>query len=146
MPRKVIKLDFEEEYDFLLVAVICGFKDYRFIFELNQLLSLNLIRKDDVILPAGKPGSSTRHSYYFCDGPDHESYHVISNRDKSGTGHYIPELKNIDFFILITGAYSNIDVNEFVKTIRSVEMVTGAYEAQPQELKSAEAFLLFTES
>ncbi|MBK7390432.1 MAG: IPExxxVDY family protein [Bacteroidetes bacterium] len=146
MSKKILKLDFEQEYDFLLIAVLCGFRDYRFVFELNETLGINLCRMDDIVLPAGKPGSSTRHSHFIAEGNDQETYHVISNRDKAGTGFYIPELKNIDYFILISGAYSGIDAADFIKLVRSIELVSGAYEADPFELKSAEAFLLLTEN
>ncbi len=146
MSKKVIKLDFEGEYNFVLLGLICGFKDYKLCFELNQLLNLNFQRKEDVLFPAGRPGSSTRHSYFESKGHDFESYHVLSNRDKSGTGFVIPENKNIDFFVLVTDASLDFKTKNLITSLRKVEIISGVYEMDPYKIKSADSFLFFLES
>jgi hypothetical protein len=146
MSKKILKIDFGGDFDFLLAGIICGHKDYRLCFELNDSMALQLLRKEDVLLPAGKPVSSTRHSYYSSIGADNEHYHIISNRDKEGTGYYIPEKKNIDYFVLITETPTLFDFKYFVKQLRQITIIGGAYEFDPAEIKSAEAFFLFLES
>lgn len=144
--KKVLKLDFEGEYDFLLLGLISGFRDYKLCFELNELLKLNFQRREDVILPTGRPGSTTRHSYFDCQGGDFETYHILSNRDKAGTGFFIQEKKNIDFFLIISGASTNFDMKHLIKEIRSIDIVSGVYELNPYDIKSADSFLIFLES
>lgn len=146
MSKKILKLDFEGEYDFLLLGLICGYKDYKLCFELNEMLKLNFQRKDDVNFPAGRPGSNTRHSYYESAGNDFESYHILSNRDKAGTGFFIQEKKNVDFFLLITNAAGSFDLKKLISDIRKVDIVSGVYELDPYDLKSADSFLIFLES
>lgn len=146
MPKKVLKLDFEGDFEFALAGMLCGYKDYRLCFELNLALNLNFERNDDISLSAGRPGSSTRHSYYSFNGPDNEVYHILSNRDKGNTGFYIPEMKNVDYFLLITGASPSFDVSMIISTIRNIEIISGIYEINPKELKSADSFLIFTEN
>ncbi len=144
--KKVLKLDFEGEYDFILLGLISGFRDYKLCFELNDLLKLNFQRKDDVVLPAGRPGATTRHSYFDCEGADFESYHILSNRDKAGTGFFIQEKKNIDFFLIINSTSLNFDVKNLIARIRTIDIISGVYELNPYDLKSADSFLIFLES
>ena len=146
MTRKILKLEIENEYEFLLAGIISGWKDYRLCYELNQLLQLNLTRLQDVVVPAGKPGSSTRHSGYAGAGKNNETYHIVSNRDKDGTGNLIPEMKSIDYFIIISDAPANFDLNGLIKKLRAVENISGVYDIDPTGLKSADAFLLLLEA
>ncbi|MBL0341566.1 MAG: IPExxxVDY family protein [Bacteroidetes bacterium] len=146
MSKKIIKLDFEGEFNFILLGLLCGFKDYKLCFELNHILNLSFQRKDDVNIPAGRPGSNTRHSHYESNGFDFESYHVLSNRDKGGTGFFIPEKKNIDFFLLVTDAPGSFDLKNLMSSLKNLEIITGVYEMDPYEMKSADSFLIFLES
>lgn len=145
MTKKVLKLEFEREFDFLIVGLISAYKDFRLCYELNQAININFLRNDDVVVPAGKPESSTRHSHFSCAGRDHEMYHVISNRDKDGTGHFITEMRNIDYFLIVAESSTNYEMSELVKKLRGINIVSGAYEIETSEMKSAEAFLLFLE-
>jgi hypothetical protein len=146
MSKKIMKLEFENDFEFLLAGVITGHKDYRLCYEINDFMKLNFLRKKDVIVPAGKPGSSTRHSYFSCPGKDNEYYHIISNRDKDGTGFFIPEQRSIDFFLLVSNPPPNFNINNLINKTREVDNISGVYEIEPSEIKSAEAFLLFLEA
>ncbi len=146
MIRKVLKLEIENEYEFCLAGIITGFKDYRLCYELNQHLHLSLNRLPDVVVPAGKPGSSTRHSTYAGSGKNGENCHVVSNRDKEGTGNFIPEMKSIDYFIVISDVPGNFDMDGVIKKIRAIENISGVYNIIPSSLKSADAFLLLLEA
>ena len=146
MSKKVLKLDFTNDFDFPLIGIICGYKDFRLVFDLNYHLGFDFKRGNDVVVPAGKPGSSTRHSYYKHLGSDDEVYHIISNRDKDLTGYFIPEQKNIDYYFLVSQTNGRLDEKVLVKTIRQIDIIAGTYEIDPNELKSAEAFLIFMEA
>ncbi len=145
MTKKVLQLNFEKDFDFLIVGLLSAYRDFRLCFELNEAMKINFLRNKDVYVPAGKPGSSTRHSYFSCTGRDHEKYHVISNRDKEGTGYFIPEMKNIDYFLIVSEVAMSYDISKLIKLVRGIEIVSGAYDIQPSQMKSAEAFLLFLE-
>jgi len=145
MSKKTLKLQFNGDYDFFVAGLICGYKDYRLCFELNVALGLQFFRTEDVVQTAGRPGSSTRHSYFNFTGNDNEIYHIISNRDINNTGFYIPEMKNVDYFLLISGASGYYDFAEVIGTIRKINAIAGVYEINHRELKSAEGFLVLIE-
>ena len=101
--QKILKLDFAQELDFLLVGIISGHKDYRLCFELNKALRLRFARKDDIVISAGKTGSSTIHARFLTGGNTSETYNLIGNRDLEHTGFFIPEMRNVDYCHATTG-------------------------------------------
>ena len=62
MAKTVLKFDTEEEFDFLLIGIVCQHKDYRLCHELNQKLELNLVREKDYEVNISRrcPPSSAR--------------------------------------------------------------------------------------
>lgn len=144
--QKILKLDFEQELDFLLVGIISGHKDFRLCFELNKALKLRFARKDDIIISAGKPGSSTSHARFLTGGNASETYNLIGNRDLEHTGFFIPEMRNVDYFFLVSGYNDNFDLAGVVEKMRKLSAVSGAFIIQPDGLKSAETFLNLIEN
>lgn len=144
--QKILKLDFEQELDFLLVGIISGHKDFRLCFELNKALKLRFARKDDIIISAGKPGSSTSHARFLTGGNASETYNLIGNRDLEHTGFFIPEMRNVDYFFLVSGYNDNFDLAGIVEKMRDLDAVSGAFIIQPDGLKSAETFLNLIEN
>ena len=139
MAKKILKIDFRFEYDFLLFAIVCSQKDYRFCFELNQLLKINLKREADVTLVIDSHQNRSNFSNYFYRSKLNEQYRVINN--KSQTGSFIPESKNIDYFLQIKNMQS--DAGTILKQLKKIEIISGVYEIEAGKLKSADNFLIF---
>lgn len=140
MAKKVLKLDFKNDYDFLLLAVICSHKDYRLCFELNQHLKLKLKRDKDIEFE-NKQKNKNSFSNFFYSNSDKEQYRVINNRGENKA--FIPEMKTIDYFIMIKNLNLKKSVDDLIGQIKKIEIISGVYEMDPNELKSAENFLLF---
>ena len=47
MAKTVIKLTNDDDYDFIVIGIVCQHRDYRLCHELNQLLHINLNKKED---------------------------------------------------------------------------------------------------
>ncbi|HKR03678.1 MAG TPA: IPExxxVDY family protein [Bacteroidia bacterium] len=139
MAKKILRFEVINEYDFLLLAVICSYKDYRLCFELNQQLKLKLKREKDLEVLNRQKNKSTFSNFYFSS-PDNEQFRVINN--KGGTRAFIPEMKTIDYFIMIKNLTSKKSVDELIARIKKIEIISGVYEMDPNELKSAENFLM----
>jgi len=137
--KKVLKLAIKNEYDFLLLAVICSYKDYRLCFELNQQLKLKLKREKDLELQGKQKNKSIFSNFYFCS-PDNEQFRVINNKGSAGA--FIPEMKTIDYFMMIRNLTAKKSVDELIGRIKKIEIISGVYEMDPNELKSAENFLM----
>ena len=139
MAKKVLKFDIEIEYDFLLLAVVCSYKDYRLCFELNQYLNLKLKREKDIEL-SDRQKSKNVFSNFYCLTSDNEQFRVINN--KGSTGVFVPELKAIDYFIMIKDLNRKKKVDDLINSIKKIAIINGVYEMNPNELKSGENFLI----
>jgi hypothetical protein len=145
MSKKVLKIEKNPEYDFHIAGIITGLRDYKLCFEINKCLELELTRLDDISLSAGRPGASTNHSFFEYNGPDGEMYLLLGNRDKGNTGFYIPEMKNVDYFFLISHPPPGFEIKRIISGVREIAKVAGVYEIIPETIKSVNNFLLLVE-
>jgi hypothetical protein len=140
MAKKTFTLDFQEEYDFLLLGVFCSYRDYRLCYELNKTLDLRLERMDDLELKLEKKGSTGLFPVFHFMNTDGEHFFLISNKGSNGL--FVPELKQVDFFVLVKefSRYTNAD--DLLKAIGKIEIVSSIIELEPTKLKSADNFLM----
>jgi hypothetical protein len=143
--KNTIKLDMSEEMDFSLTGIACGHKDYKLCFDINLSLNLNMVRVADVVLPLTRPGSFTHHSCYSSTGIDGEVYYLVSNRDKNGSGFFVPEMRNLNYFFVVAGEGSKFIRDGILGSLRGIKIVEAAYDMEPSKMKSAEAFLYLLE-
>jgi hypothetical protein len=144
--QKILKLDFDQDLDFLLVGILSGARDYKLCFEINRKLNLDLTRLDDLSISTGRPGSQTKHARFVANSKGVERYYLLSNRDSENTGSFIPEMRNVDFFLLVSGMAANFKIRKTVEDLRLIDVVSGAFEIDPDGLKSAETFLCLLEN
>lgn len=128
------------EYDFVLLAVISSLKDYRLCFELNKKLKLKFIRQPDLELKDAKHNRS-EFTFFRCrNSKSREELILILNKGTNGI--LIPEMKNVDYFMLIKNHPLSV-VEKLVTGLNEVENIGGVYELDPTSLKSSENFLMF---
>ena len=140
MPKKIVKLDVQNEYDFLLLAIVCTQKDYRLCFELNTHFGMNLKRVADLEVVDAKQKSKTIFSNFFSRSRDGLEVRIINN--KTSATAFIPEKKKIDYFIMIRNMPAGESVDKLIQNLKKISIISGVYEMDPNELKSGENFLL----
>ena len=124
--KKVHKLVFNEVPDFYLLAIASHENDYRLTWALNQNLKLNLIKVDDFICNHPKHKVVTNYSMYnFDDENNHLEYNLISN--KSEKGFLLPDLKNIDFVLRVSGDMDQDNLNTIVQKLKKIDIVITAF-------------------
>jgi hypothetical protein len=138
--KQTFTLDFVPDYDFIVIGIYCAYRDYRVCFELNRVLNLGLVRKDDLQIHLEKKGSSGEFSWFFQLNDDEEEYYLVSN--KGTHGYFIPELKPTDYFLVIKNPSRYTQPEDLERRIRFVAIISSTVEIDPHELKSAENFLL----
>ncbi len=140
MAKKLITLQFEEDYDFLLLGIFCTYRDYKLCYEINRQLEVSMERQADLELKMEKKGSSSLFSIFSCNNADDENYFIINN--KGSNGHFLSEMKQVDYFLMIRNysRYTNItDITKRISELKNVSVVT---EMDVTQLKSAENFLM----
>lgn len=124
--KKIHKLTFELESDFSLIGIASHENDYRLSWAINKSLHLDLIKVEDLSLNHPKHKINTNYSmYYFEDENNYISYNLISN--KSEKGFLMPEMKNIDFILRISGSPDATFTDELVKKLKKIDIIITAF-------------------
>lgn len=124
----------------MLLAVISSLKDYRLCFELNKKLKLKFIRQTELELKDQKQNRS-EYTYFRCpNAKTREEIILILNKGSNGV--LIPEMKNVDYFMLIKNQPADV-IEKLIAGMNQIDNIGGVYELDPTELKSAENFLMF---
>lgn len=86
-----------------------------------------------------KKGSTGRFPYFFFLSDDEEEVYLISN--KGSKSHFIPELKQCDYFLLIKNQSRFTSPEEIENKIKFISIISCTLQLDPFEIKSAENFL-----
>ena len=121
MALKKLKIT-EKVYNFTVFAIASADDDYHLVWNLNNVLSINLNRAEHPML--GKETSDGKPISYFnyvCDETKLE-YSLIGNKyDKFKL---FSQFENIDFVLKISGNLTNEKINEISTSVRNVKEVT----------------------
>ena len=124
--KKIHKLIFDFETDFYLIAIASHENDYRLTWALNKALNLDLKKGEDLSFNHSKHKVLTNYSMYnYQDESNYLKYNLISN--KSEKGFLIPDLKNIDFILRLSGSPENDFLNSFLTKIKKIDIVITAF-------------------
>lgn len=133
MAKNVLKIDYDDELDFLLFGIVSGFKDYRICYELNLALDINLARTQEHKLIVGKNNSELKYVRFEYKDEYEQQYILLCNRNEKQL--LIPELNMIDFFLMIDPA-EGIESDVVLKNIKNIQLVSTAFTLKPTALKS----------
>ena len=130
-----LTLKYELDLDFVLIAITSQLKDYMLCFKLNRQLNINFYKIDELIIETNS--SEVFFSRYQYHLPESETdVYLLAN--KGDQGYLIPEMKKVDYFILIRNYISQEEVEQFIDRINKLPEVLAAIEVDPRKLKSKE--------
>lgn len=137
-----LKLDFEPDYSFYLIAIACHEKKHKIAWAVGQAIHFDLEKVDDHQALMGKTSSewSSFSHYQAEDEGGHYQMHLIANTGSSGR--LIPEQKQADFFLVITGNYNGLNLNQLTNSIKAQNIVLTAYPIDPKTLKHKDRLIL----
>ena len=125
---------------FTLIGISCHLKDYRLSHHLNKIPEFNFARDQDIsILQPGKPEPASFSFFYYRDDDQGNAYSLISNRNENSA--LIPEMKQLDFILVVEGEFRKNRRDQLLKSIRSIQNVLTAYELNPKEIRNFENLL-----
>ncbi len=131
-----LKLDFELDYDFLLLGIVSYERDYRLSWDINQKLMFDLARTTDHSLKHKSSGNDQLFScYIYEDENTYLNYKLLSNH--SGEGHLLENLKNMDYFLVVTGEYSSSYARILRDKLVRVESVHNCFILDPEKIKNS---------
>jgi len=136
--RKFLK--FEIDLDFVLVAITTPLRDYRVCYLINKLLKLDFVKTDDLEIdlhPNSGPVFFSRYNYF--EEPSETDFYLIAN--KGTDGYLIPEMRKVDYFILIKNYIDDTDLDRLVSGVNHISEIVAAVKIDPKKVKSRENLL-----
>jgi hypothetical protein len=141
LAKTILKIEFD--YDFGLLAISSSIKDYRLCYFINKALGASFKRITDLNLY--DKGHRKKSSYSIFKYPvkiDNLLYYFISNKSNFAGQLLIPELKNIDYLIKISGNYSQAGLQNWKQELSKVPYIETIFEINPAGL-TAKQNLIF---
>lgn len=123
---KKSKLIIDYEYNFELIGITTVVRGYRLAWELNQRLSVNLVKQPDLMV-GFKNNEEKAFSFYAFETPLNR-LKVFKNRPTDQeTGKYflIPEFPHFDFIILAAmEEHKHQQLIDLLKSVPSIQLVS----------------------
>ncbi len=153
--KHTLKIDYD--YTFKLIGISSQEKDYRICWALNNILALDLTKKEPLEIKSKKNTPSFFSLFSFENTEEFIEYFVISNlsenklfaskdntlfgkaeKESSSTeiGILIPEQKQMNYFFVIRGEVAKKELKEMVGKIKKLDFVLTAMCIDVKELKS----------
>jgi hypothetical protein len=141
---KKAKLQIEPTFDFELLGIVSPIREYRMAWLVNQELELNLVKADDLELEFLN-AEKLEIAQYFLSLP-HGFIQLLKNKAINSTQHLaylLPELKNLDYFLLIQDETEELDLVSFMKKLAQNPLVQSIVRIDISKLKSKENLLTY---
>jgi len=130
------------EEDFCLLGVVSDDPDYKLCWRINQACESNFEKLDDLKLFHRKLKDDQLFSIFtFEDEEAMVTYRIIKNR--SDTGYYLDELKNIDFLVHIQGEIYEEGIGFFMQSVSKLSSVRMCVPVDLARIRNRERLLLW---
>lgn len=141
---KKAKLLIEHTYDFELLGLVSPVRDYKMAWLINRELDLDLIKSEDLLLEF-LTLPSLKISQYFLSLP-HGFVQLLRNKALNSTNqvsYLIPELKSMDYFLLVQDETFQISINTFANQLAKNSQIQNVMKLDVSKLKSKENLLTY---
>jgi hypothetical protein len=137
---KALLLDIEYDYGFSLFGVVSPIKDYKLAWAMNHILDLHLIKQQDLCYDVQEKERLLISNFEHTS--EHSVVRLFRNR-AIGTHNLkkaflLPELKEFDYVLQITGGMQRYHPEEFIKKLLNSPMVQYVKQFDPLTLKFRE--------
>jgi hypothetical protein len=148
-------IDDFEEADYQLIAIHTTLENYRVAYFINQNLPVLLHRNKKDILIGTEKQKIGFSNFQFEDTKKEVFWTLIENKkgvsllqknktitlfndqqEFSNTICFLPEFKNVDFFLKIEGDENQININKILTKLNTVDQFTTVYAVDESRIKS----------
>jgi len=136
---KSIKLDFEPNFDFILIGFVSSEPLYKMSWLINEMLEIQLKECSSIKEYNTKRQLVQEYPMFQFKTENESTFQLFHN--KSTQGYLIEEQKQVDYWLKIEN--SEIIMQELLKKLKGLKNVNLAFEVKPGSLKS-KLRLLFT--
>ncbi|WP_194974043.1 IPExxxVDY family protein [Aquiflexum lacus] len=141
---KKTKLFVEHQYDFDLLGLMAPVKDHKMAWWINKSLGTKLVKTDDFVLELMNQ-STLKISKYFQE-KEHGFVQLLKNRsysEGSNSLYLVPELKIMDYFLLLQDYTFEMDLNRYIDNLSDSQFVQNVVKLDIYKLKSKDNLLTY---
>lgn len=148
-------IDDFEEADYQLIAIHTTLENYRVAYFINQNLPVLLHRNKKDILIGTEKQKNGFSNFHFEDNKKEIFWTLIENKREislpqksktinlfnedqefSNTIYFLPEFKNVDFFLKIECEENQIDINKITTKLNTIDQIATVYSVDKSRIKS----------
>lgn len=141
---KKTKLFVEPTFEFELLGLVSPVKDYKMAWLINRDLDLDLVRSEDIHIEfLSSPRLEI--SQYFLSLP-HGYIQLLKNKALNTSqqlAYLIPELRNLDYFLLVQDQTQQISITTFVDHLTKNPFIQSVVRLDISKIKSKENLLTY---
>ncbi|MEZ5070178.1 MAG: IPExxxVDY family protein [Bacteroidales bacterium] len=142
MAVKKIRLNLAMEEDFCLLGLTSDVPDYKLAWLINRGLHMHFEKEEDLLLLHKKTGSEQRISHFSCSDADAWlTYRILNNR--ACVGHFLEEMKNLDYLIHIQGELDETKIRHFLQEINALPEVRFCVPVELGRIRDRERLFLW---
>ena len=138
MPRNTLK--FTPEYNFELAAIVCNSNIYQLVWAMNNLLQLDFTADDNITIWHPKLSVSQQFEVFSSISAD-ELIVIRLIANKSNNGFLVEELKNIDFFVHVSGEAYDDYMKLLLPKFKQSSIIQGVYSIDLDSLASKQKLI-----
>lgn len=129
-------LQLQHNFDFKLLAITTALKDYKACFVINKYTKFDFRKDEDLVIFFKNTPKRvfSRYTYY----PQNIECEFVFLANKGNESFLIPEMKEVDYFILIKEFIDDEDFDLFFSQLRQIPNIQAVVELNPDKMKSRE--------
>jgi hypothetical protein len=128
-----VKLNIEQNNDYLLLGLVSSEPDYKLSLSLNKKFRISLKNISPLKLKEDAKSEFTFSRFSNNDNPTDFIFNLISNR--SGKNFLLNKLKNIDYLLQIQNSENTVSLNDITTSLREIETVTAVFNIDLNTIK-----------
>ncbi len=137
MTLKKHKLSVAFDEDYCLVGIASDEPDYKLCWLINQQLGTSFTKGEDLVVFNNKINQQQEVSLFtYYDDNKMVTYRMISNR--SSSGYFLSDLKNIDYILHIQGFVTPNEIDELIGKIIKTEGIRMCVPVDLRRIKEKE--------
>ena len=137
-------LQVTHQYEFELIGLVAPLKDYKMAWLINNILEIKLVKVVDFKMEFLNQPDLIISQYILKK--EHGFIKLLRNRSYSNNGlvrHLIPELKFMDYFLVLQDYTFEMDINAYIDNLSADSLIQNAVKLDISKLKSKENLLTY---
>jgi len=137
-------LQVTHQYEFELIGLVAPLKDYKMAWLINNILEIKLVKAADFKMEFLNQPDLIISQYILKK--EHGFIQLLRNRSYSNNGlvrHLIPELKFVDYFLVLQDYTFEMDINSYIDNLSANSLIQNVVKLDISKLKSKENLLTY---